>query len=139
MARRRRSPYRFGTPSYARHRRAEFTRLANLAKGRVERAKNPEARQRAMQQAAAARRGLRQIPLLEAIGEYRSQLDRAEQRIFDSLPLAVKAQELEVDARYPEGVPPDAPDPFATSPRHRSASWRLHYATRAGFRHRRAG
>lgn len=139
MARRRRSPYRFGTPSYARQRRTELSRRANLAKGRADRAKNSEARQRAMRQAATARRALRQIPLLEAIGEYRSQLNQPERRIFDSLPLADKAQELEVEARYPEGVPPDVPDPFGTSVRHRSASWRLYYATRAGFRHRRAG
>lgn len=139
MARRRRNPYRVGAPSHARYQRAQLTRLANLSKGRADRAKNPEARQRAIRQEAVARRGLRQIPLLEAIGEYRSKLNRPEQRIFDSLPLADKAQEVEVDARYPEGVPPDVPDPFATSPRHRSASWRLYYATRAGFRHRRAG
>lgn len=139
MAWRSRNPYRLGTPSYARFRRTEFTRLANLAKGRVDRAKNPEARQRAIRQAAAARRGLRQIPLLEAIGEYRSQLNQPERRIFDSLPLADKARELQVEAQYREGVPPDVPDPFTASGRHRSASWRLYYATRAGFRHRRAG
>jgi hypothetical protein len=139
MARRRRNPYRLGAPSHARYRRAELTRLANLAKGQADRAKNPEARQRAIRQAAAARRGLRQIPLLEAIGEYRKRLNRPERRIFDSLPLPEKVQELEVETQYPEGVPPDVPDPFATSPRHRSANWRLYYATRAGFRHRRAG
>ena len=139
MARRRRNPYRLGFPSYARYRRAEFTRLANLAKGRADRAKNSEARQRAMRQAATARRGLRQIPLFEAIGEYRSRLNQPERRIFDSLPLADKARELEVEAQYPEEVPPDVPDPFGTSVRHRSPSWRLYYATRAGFRHRRAG
>jgi hypothetical protein len=92
-----------------------------------------------MRQAATARRALRQIPLLEAISEYRSRLDQPERRIFDRLPLADKARELEVEAHYPDGVPPDVPDPFAASGRHRSASWRLHYATRAGFRHRRAG
>lgn len=139
MARRSRNPYRLGTPSYARYRRTELSRRANLAKGRVDRATNPEARQRAMRQAATARRGLRQIPLLEAIGEYRSLLDQPERRIFDSLPLADKARELEVEARYPEGVPPGDPDPFGTSDRHRGASWRLYYATRAGFRLRRAG
>jgi hypothetical protein len=139
MARRRRSPYRFGTPSYARDRRTELSRRAILAKGRADRAKSPEARQRSMRQAAAAQRGLRQIPLLEAIGEYRNRLNQPERRIFDSLPLADKARELEVEAKYPDGVPPDVPDPFATSPRHRSASWRLYYATRAGFRHRQAG
>lgn len=139
MARRRRNPYRLGAPSHARYRRAELTRLANLAEGRANRAKNPEARRRAMRQAAAARRGLRQIPLLDAIGEYRKWLKRPERRIFDSLPLPEKIQELEVETQFPDAVPPDVPDPFAASGSHRGASWRLYYATRAGFRHRRAG
>jgi hypothetical protein len=139
MARRRRNPYRLGAPSHARYRHAELTRIANLAKGRADRAKNPEARRRAMRQAAAARRGLRQIPRLEAIGEYRKRLTQPERRIFDSLSLAEKVRELEVETQFPETVPPDVPDPFAASGRHRSASWRLYYATRAGFRHRRAG
>lgn len=136
---RRRNPYRPGTPSYARYRRAELSRRANLAKGRASRAKSPEVRQRAMRQAATARRGLRQVPVLEAIGEYRNRLDKPERRIFDSLPLAEKAREVAVEAQFPEGVPPDVPDPFAASGKHRSPSWRLYYATRAGFRHRRAG
>src|SRR5277367_6078513 len=102
MAHRRRNPYRPGAPSYARYRRAELSRRANLAKGRADRATNSEARQRAMRQAATARRGLRQIPLLEAIGEYRSRLNRPERRIFDSLPLADKARELEVETHFPE-------------------------------------
>jgi hypothetical protein len=139
MARRRRNPYRVGAPSHARYQRAQLTRLANLSKGRADRTKSPEARQRAMRQVAAAQRGLRQIPMLEAIGEYRRRLNWPERRIFDSLPLADKARQVAAETQFPEGVPPDIPDPFGTSVRHRSASWRLYYATRAGFRHRRAG
>ncbi len=136
---RRRNPFKPGTSSHAAFRRSELNRRQALAEGRAARATNPEARQRAQQQAATARRGLRQIPVLEAIAEYRGMLNEPERRIFDSMPLAEKAQQLEVERQYPEGVPPNVPDPFAASGRRRNASWRMYYATRAGFRHRRAG
>jgi hypothetical protein len=75
---------------------------------------------------------------LEAIAEYRGMLNQPERRIFDSLPLPEKARQLEVDRQYPAGVPPGVPDPFAASGKYRSPGWRTYYATRAGFRHRRA-
>jgi hypothetical protein len=37
---------------------------------------------------------------------------------------------------FPEGVPRDAPDPFAGAKRNQT--WRLYYATRAGIRQRAA-
>jgi hypothetical protein len=136
---RRRNPFKPGTSSHAAFRRSELNRRRALAEGRAARATNPEVRQRAQQQAATARRGLRQIPVLEAMGEYRSRLNQPERRIFDSLPLAEKARELKIEELFPEGVPSSIPDPFAEPVRFRSAHWRLMYATRAGFRHRRAG
>jgi hypothetical protein len=141
MAERRRgrgNPYRPGTSSHAAFRRSELNRRLALAEGRAARATSPETRHRALRQAAVARRGLRQIPELEAIAEYRGTLNEPERRIFDSLPLAEKARELKVEQLFPEGVPADIPDPYAEPARFRSAHWRLMYATRAGFRHRRA-
>src|SRR5205823_1594901 len=131
------NPYQRGSRLHAKQYRIDQSRKLVLAKGRADRAKDPKAKQRAQRQAAAARRALRRVPLLEAMGEYRSRLNNPERRIFDSLPLAEKALEIAVEEQYPDGVPPNIPDPFAESGKHRNKHWNLLYANRAGFRNRR--
>lgn len=134
----RRNPFQLGSLPYSHQYRIDQTRKLVLAEGRASRAKHPNAKQRAQRQAAAARRALRRVPLLEAMGEYRSRLNNPERRIFDSLPLAEKALEIKVEEQYPDGVPPSIPDPFAESGKYRNKHWNLFYSARAGFRNRRA-
>ena len=134
----RRNPYQRGSRAFAEQYRIDQSRKLILAEGRADRTKDPKAKQRAQRQAANARRALRRVPLLEAMGEYRSRLNDPERRMFDRLPLAEKALDVEVAEHYPDGVPPNIPDPFAESGKYRNKHWNLFYSTRAGFRNRRA-
>lgn len=127
----RQNPYRRGSPSYDRLRRAELNRRRALAEARASRATRSETKRPAQQQAAAARRGLRQI---EARAEFRSNLSPSGRAIFDRLPLKEQNRELHVKREYPSGVPRDDPDPLAGP--HRNALWRIYYSSgsRAGER-----
>ena len=131
----RRNPYRPGTLSYERHRRAELNRRRALAEARAERAKKPETRQRAQRQAANARRGLRQI---ETRAEFRNQLSERDRAVFNTLPIKEQNRFRAAVERYPEHVPPSDPDPFEGRPSYRGSLWRLYYSTRAGIRRRAA-
>jgi hypothetical protein len=125
----RRNPYRPGTPSYERLRRAELNRRLALAKSTADRAIDPEKRHKSLRRAATARRGLGQI---EARAEFRSKLGPSGRAIFDRLPLKEQDRELHVRREYPDGIPRDAPDPFAGQ--HRDPLWRTYYSSgsRAG-------
>jgi hypothetical protein len=128
-----RNPYRPGSASYARFRKAALKRRAALAQATSARAKTPATRRRSKQRATAAQRALRAIETLE---EFRSKLNEHDRRNFDSWSIAQQEQFLRVTEAYPNRVPADVPDPFP-GPR-RSLSWRLYYSTRAGMRPRAA-
>jgi hypothetical protein len=127
----RRNPYRPGTPSYERLRRAELNRRLALAKSTAGRAIDPEKRDKSLRRAATARRGLRQIDQRAA---FRSTLSPSGRAIFDRFPLKEQDRELHVRREYPNGVPRDVPDPLAGP--HRDALWRIYYSSgsRAGDR-----
>jgi hypothetical protein len=129
----RRNPYRPGTLSYERQRRAELNRRRALAEARAGRGKDADKRYQAQKQAATARRALRRI---EARAEYRAALSDRDRSEFNALTLKEQDRLRTVLERYPEHVPPEEPEPFPS--RHRGASWRLYYATRAGIRRRAA-
>jgi hypothetical protein len=138
MSKARRNPYRPGTPSYERQRRADLNRLRALSEAMAARAKKPEARRRAKRQAESARRGLRQI---DTRSEFRGSLSDLDRALFDRLPVAQQQRLMTVARAYPEKIPADVPDPFAD--RHiyqrnfyRGSLWRLYYGTRAGIRQR---
>jgi hypothetical protein len=130
-SRRRRNPYRPGSPSYARFREATLKRRAALASVNAARAKKPEARRRAKQQASTAKRELR---IVERREEFRSKLSERDRRVFDRLPIMRQEQFMTIVREYPDSVPMDLPDPFA-GPR-REPLWRLSYSTRAGIKMR---
>lgn len=130
----RRNPYRPGTLSYERQRRADLNRRRALAEARAGRAKKAETRQRAQRQAANARRGLRQI---ETRAEFRGQLSERDRAVFNTLPIKEQDRFRAAVERYPEHVPPSDPDPFEGRAS-RGSSWRLYYSTRAGIRRRAA-
>ncbi len=131
----RRNPYRPGTPSYERQHRAELSRRRALAEARAARAKNPEARRRAQRRAAAARRGIRAIETRE---EFRVALSDRDRSLFNALSINEQDRFRAAVQRYPDYVPPSAPDPFAEWPFYRGSLWRLYYSTRAGIRRRAA-
>jgi hypothetical protein len=126
---RQRNPYRPGTASYARVRKAALKRRATLAEATAARAKTPETRRRARKQGSAAQRGLRAI---EQRTEFRSQLNQNDLNSFDRLSIAQQQRMLEIARVFPDYVPADIPDPFTGS--QRGASWRLYYSSRAGIR-----
>jgi hypothetical protein len=126
---RQRNPYRPGTPSYARFRAATLQRRAVLAQANADRAKTPEKRRQAKQQASAAQRALR---IVERREEFRSKLSERDRRIFDRFPIARQEQFMTVMREYPDSVPMDLPDPFAGP--QREPLWRLNYSTRAGIK-----
>jgi hypothetical protein len=125
----RRNPYRPGTASYARLRRATLKRRAALAQVNAARAKTPETRRRSKQRAAAAQRALRAIETRE---EYRSKLNERERIDFNQKSISTQEILLKIRREYPDSVPKDLPDPFAGP--QRNSLWRLYYATRAGIR-----
>jgi hypothetical protein len=125
----RRNPYRPGTPSYARFREATLKRRAALAQANADRAKTPEKRRQAKQQAAAAQRALRTVERRDA---FRSKLSEHDRRIFDRLPITRQEQFMTVVREYPDSVPMDLPDPFVGP--QREPLWRLSYSTRAGIK-----
>ena len=131
----RRNPYRPGTLSYERQRRAELNRRRALADARAGRAKKAETRQRAQRQAANARRGLRQI---ETRAEFRDRLSERDRAVFNTLPIKEQDRFRAAVQRFPEHVPPSDPDPFEGRPSYRGSLWRLYYSTRAGIRRRAA-
>jgi hypothetical protein len=133
----RHNPYRPGTLSYERLRRADLRRREKLAVARVARAKTPEVRRRAQRQAASARRSLRQI---ETRGDFRASLNKTNREMFDNVPIKQQQRLMTVARSYPEKVPADIPDPFADHfyqrRFYRGPLWNLYYSTRAGIRQR---
>jgi hypothetical protein len=116
----RRNPYRPGTASYARLRKAALKRRATLAQATAARAKSPEARERAKGRARAAHRAIQAIQTHE---EFRSKLKGVERSSFDRLSIKQQRRLLEVTRVYPDSVPKDLPDPFVGSKR--EILWRL--------------
>jgi hypothetical protein len=126
---RRRNPYRSGTASYARFRKAALKRKSALAQATAARAKTPETGRRAKQRAAAAQRALQAIETRE---EFRSKLNEPDRLSFGQMPITQQERLLKVQREYPESVPKDLPDPFVGP--QRDVLWRLSYSTRAGIR-----
>jgi hypothetical protein len=131
----RRNPYRPGSASYERLRRAELNRRRALAEARASRATQPETKQRAQRQASAARRGMRQI---ETRAAFRNQLSERDRAVFNTLPIKEQDRFRAAVERYPEHVPPSDPDPFEGRSSYRGSLWPLYYSTRAGIRRRAA-
>lgn len=125
----RRNPYRPGTASYARFRKATLKRKAALAQANAARAKAPEKRRRVKQRATAAQRALRAIETRE---EFRSKLSEQDRVSFSQMPITRQERLMKVQREYPESVPKDLPDPFVGP--QRDVLWRLNYSTRAGIR-----
>jgi hypothetical protein len=125
----RRNPYRPGTASYARFRKAALKRKSALARATATRAKTPEAGRRAKQRATAAQRALRAIETRE---DFRSKLDESDRAAFGQLAITQQERLLKIEREYPESIPQDLPDPFVGP--QRNALWRLSYSTRAGIR-----
>jgi hypothetical protein len=126
---RRRNPYRPGTASYARFRKATLKRRSALAQATAARAKTPETSRRAKQRATAAQRALRAIETRE---EFRSKLNEADRLSFGQMPITQQERLIKIQREYPGDVPKDLPDPFVGH--QRNALWRLSYSTRAGIR-----
>ena len=123
---RRRNPYRSGTASYARFRKAALKRKSALAQATAARAKTPETGRRAKQRASAAQRALRAIETRE---EFRSRLSEQDRVSFSQMPITQQERLLKIQREFPESVPKDLPDPFEGP--QRNVLWRL---TRAGIR-----
>jgi len=124
-----RNPYRSGTASYARYRKAALKRKAALAQATAVRAKTPGTGERAKQRAAAAQRALRAIETRE---EFRSKLSEPDRVSFSQMPITRQERLMKIQREYPESVPKDLPDPFVGT--QRNVLWRLSYSTRAGIR-----
>ena len=124
-----RNPYRSGTASYARFRKAALRRKSALAQATAARAKTPETGQRAKQRASAAQRALRAIETRE---EFRSKLSEPDRVSFSQMPITRQERLMKIQREYPESVPKDLPDPFVGP--QRNVLWRLSYSTRAGIR-----
>ncbi len=124
-----RNPYRSGTASYARYRKAALKRKAALTQATATRAKTPETGRRAKQRVSAARRALRAIETRE---EFRSKLSEPDRLSFSQMPISRQERLMKIQQEYPETVPNDLPDPFVGP--QRSVLWRLSYSTRAGIR-----
>ena len=129
MAERRRNPYRPGTASYARLREAELRRRLALDSVHAARAKTPKTRRRAKRAVSAAQQALRALTKRE---EYRSGLTEQGREIFGRLTIQAQQRVVTAEQRYPDGIPPEVPDPFAGPERERM--WWSFYATRTGFR-----
>src|SRR5689334_13122940 len=114
----RRNPYRRGSPSYERERRAELSRRRALAEATAARATKPETRQRAQRRASAARRDLRRI---EARAEFRAALNDRDRGVFNTLSIKEQDRFRAAVQRYPEHVPPSDPDPFDGRPSYRGS------------------
>jgi len=125
----RRNPYRPGTASYARLRKATLKRRAALAQATAARTNSPEVRGRAKRRARVAQRAIQEIETREV---FRSKLNDLDRSSFDRLSINEQRRLLEVTRVYPDSVPKDLPDPFV-GPK-REALWRLNYSTRAGIR-----
>jgi hypothetical protein len=124
-----RNPYRAGTASYARFRKAALKRKSALAQATTARTKTPERGRRAKQRASAAQRALRAIETRE---EFRSKLNEPERLAFSQMPITQQERLLKIQREFPESVPKDLPDPFEGP--QRNVLWRLSYSTRAGIR-----
>ena len=124
-----RNPYRSGTASYARFRKAALKRKVALAQATAGRARTPETGRRAKQRATTARRTLRAIETRE---EFRSKLNETDRATFSQMSITRQERLLKIQREYPESIPKDLPDPFVGP--QRNESWRLSYSTRAGIR-----
>jgi hypothetical protein len=124
-----RNPYRSGSASYARFRKATLKRKAAFAQANAARAKAPETRRRAKQRATAAQRALRAIETQE---EFRSKLNEHDRVTFGRMPITRQERLIKIQREYPESAPKDLPDPFVGP--QRNVLWRLNYSTRAGIR-----
>jgi hypothetical protein len=128
-SRSRRNPYRPGTASYARFRKADLKRKLVLAQATAARAKTSETVRHAKQRATTAQRALRAIETRE---EFRSRLNGSDRADFGQMPIAQQERLIKIQREYPETVPQDLPDPFVGP--QRNVLWRLSYSTRAGIR-----
>jgi hypothetical protein len=126
MARRFHSVFRPGTESYKKQRRALLNRRRALAEARERRTARPEVKRRAQRQATTARRGLREI---EAREVFRTTLTPYQRTAFNRLSVSGQDRVRLAIQQYPDGIPPDVPDPFAG--RDRGFLWRLYYSSRA--------
>jgi hypothetical protein len=124
-----RNPYRSGTASYARFRKAALRRKSALAQATAARSKKPETGRRAKQRASAAQRALQAIETRE---EFRSKLSEPDRAAFGQMSITRQERLLKIQREYPESIPKDLPDPFVGL--HRNADWRLSFSTRAGIR-----
>jgi hypothetical protein len=124
-----RNPYRSGTASYARFRKAALRRKSALTQATAARSKKPETSRRAKQRASAAQRALQAIETRE---EFRSKLSEPDRVSFSQMPITRQERLMKIQREYPERVPQDLPDPFVGP--QRSVLWRLSYSTRAGIR-----
>jgi hypothetical protein len=131
MAERRRSPYRPGTPSYARAREAELRRRLALDRFNAARAKTTETRRRARRAISAAQQALRALEEREV---HRAGLPEQSRKDFARLPIYEQQRIVAVEQRFPGGIPPEVPDPFVG--RNRERMWGLFYAARSGYRQR---
>jgi type II secretory pathway component PulK len=104
-----RNPYRSGTASYARFRKAALKRKSALAQATAARSKRPETGWRAKQRATAAQRALRAIETRE---EFRSNLNESDRAAFGRKSITQQQRLLKIQREYPESVPKDLPDPF---------------------------
>jgi hypothetical protein len=145
----RRNPYRPGTVSYGKLRRAELNRRRALAEANVARAKRPEAKRRAQRRASVARTEIKKIERRE---EIRQSLTDHALASFNRSTLRQQDFELlvhRVDREFPNaqyfsdgriqhtGVPDDIPDPFASLGPLRGHGWQLLYS-RQGSRRKSA-
>ena len=124
-----RNPYRPGTASYARFRKAALKRKSALVQATATRAKTPETGRRAKQRVSAARRALRAIETRE---EFRSKLSEQDRVSFSQMSITQQERLLKIQREFPESIPKDLPDPFVGP--QRNVLWRLSYSTRAGIR-----
>lgn len=125
----RRNPYRPGTASYARAREAELQQRLALSRVNTARAKTPETRRRAKRAISTTQQALRASEERE---EYRARLPEQKRTDFGRLTIREQQRLVVAGEKYPDGIPPDAPDPFHGSKR--EPMWGLFYAARTGFR-----
>ena len=125
MARRFHSPYKPGTESYKEQRRVLLNRRRVLAEERIKRTTRPEVKRRAQRQVTEARRELRQIEEREAFRTTRTPYQRT---VLDQVSLSGQDRVRRALRQYPDGIPPNIPDPFAG--RDRGLLWRLYYSSR---------
>jgi hypothetical protein len=114
-----------GSTSYDDKKEGWLHQRQALAEATAKRSNKPEVIRRAKRRAAAAQRELRRI---KARREYREQLSERDRSEFNRDSIKEQDQLRRTLQQYPDGVPPDIPDPFAG--RHRNSIWRQYYSSR---------